>query len=200
MDQIDLKLKKAKKLDVGASKIGGKPSVPPKFTWPESEYGGPLGFVLQLNFAELQAAKPTKKIPTKGVLQLFCTLDESDLSSGSPEHAIRFHENASKLVEADFPEEYDETEGTLEQRSITFGAKGEARMFGDAPELGEELDGSFDEDEEEVLLELDAYGNVTRVDESHSIFGEGRFVLVVKSDALAEGNLEGVDLLFVGGT
>lgn len=200
MDQIDLKLKKAPKLGVGASKIGGKPSVPPKFTWPTSEYGDtPLGFVLQLNFAELQAAKPTKNIPTKGLLQLFCTLDESDLTE-SPEHAILFHEDVGKLVEGDYPEDYDETEGTIEQRSITFGVEGEARMFGDAPELGEDLEGAFDEEEEELLLELDAYNHVTRVDESHSIFGEGRFVLVVKSDALAEGDLDKTNLLFVGGT
>jgi uncharacterized protein YwqG len=143
MDEIDLKLKKEKTLPVAASKIGGRPSLPAKFSWPSSEYSeGPLGFVLQLNFAELQKAKPTPDLPAKGLLQLFCTLDESDLSSPEPEHAVRFHTDVDKLVDTELPEDLDQEEGTLEQRAITFGAKGEARMFGE-PELEGDLEGAF---------------------------------------------------------
>jgi Domain of unknown function (DUF1963) len=202
MDQIELKLKKQKKLGIAASKIGGRPSLPAKFSWPTGELSeGALGFVLQLNLAELQKAVPTKHLPAKGLLQLFCSLDESDLSSPEPEHAICFHGDVGKLVDTDLPEELDLEEANLEQRAIAFGAKsGEARMFGDAPELGSNLEGIFDPKKEALLLELDAYGNVTRVGDNHSIFGEGRFVLAITKTDLAKGALAKASLLFVGGT
>jgi hypothetical protein len=199
--KINLDLKKAKNLDVGASKIGGLPSVPADFEWPQSEYDdGPLGYVLQINLAELQAASPTPALPKKGVLQLYCSLDESDLSSPEPSHAVVFHEDPSKLVEGELPESLDADEANLEQRAISFGKGDGARMFGDAPELTGDLEGAFDEAKEELLLELDAYNNVTRVGASHSIFGEGRFVLCITKSDLKKGKLEEAALLFVGGS
>lgn len=201
MPSVGLSLNKSTSLAVGASKIGGLPSLPPKFEWPVSEYGDePLGYVLQLNFAELQAARPTPELPTRGVLQLFCSLDESDLSSAEPSHALVFHADPSKLVDGELPEGIDTDEATLEQRSITFGSGDAGRMLGDPPELRGDLEGAFDEEEEVLLLELDAYGNVTRVDDSHSIFGEGRFIVSVTKEHLAAGKLAKAQLLFVGGT
>lgn len=201
MTSIGLALEQATTLAVGASKIGGLPSLPAKFEWPVSEYGDePLGYVLQINFAELQAARPTPELPARGVLQLFCSLDESDLSSPEPSHALVFHPDPAKLVEGELPEDIDTAEATLEQRSITFGSGEAGRMLGEPPELSGDLEGAFDGDEEVLLLELDAYGNVTRVDDSHSIFGEGRFIVSVTKENLAGGKLANAQLLFVSGT
>jgi len=199
--QIGLAFKTSTELAIGASKIGGLPSVPPSFSWPASKYGAePLGYVLQLNFAELQAACPTDELPKRGLLQLFCSLDESDLSEPEPSHQIFFHPDLSTLVEGGLPDGIDVVEATLEQRSISFGDGDAARMLGEPPDLGDELEGAFDPEQEVLLLELDAYDNVTRVGASHSIFGEGRFVLSAARSDLAAGKLDKAQLLFVSGT
>lgn len=67
--------------------------------------------MLQLNFAELQKAAPRKELPAKGLLQLFCTLEETDLSSPQPEHAVVFHPNVAKFVDTNPPKDLDKTEG-----------------------------------------------------------------------------------------
>lgn len=201
MPEVGLSFKPAATLAVGASKLGGLPSVPRGFVWPVGPYGNrPLGYVLQINFAELQAAVPTDELPKRGLLQLFCSIEETDLSEPDPGHKILFHADPSALVEAPLPAKIDVVEATLEQRAIAFGSGGEARMLGDLPELDGDLEGVFDPDDDVLLLELDAYDNVTRPGASHSIFGEGRFVLTIKHEALAEGQLDEAQLLFVSGT
>ncbi len=200
MPEIGLSFQRAATLAVGVSKLGGLPSVPRGFEWPIGEYGNePLGYVLQVNFAELQASCPTDELPKQGLLQLFCSLDESDLS-GDPSHKIVFHPDPTQLVEGALPEGIDVIEATLEQRAITFGSGEDARMLGDLPELDGDLEGALDPEEEALLLEVNAYDNVTRVGASHSIFGEGRFIIFVKQSALAAGELGEANLLFVSGT
>ncbi len=183
-----------------ASKLGGLPALPAKFTWPTNELSDePLGYVLQINFAELQASCPTAELPAQGVMQLFCSIEETDLSSPEPSFAVVYHPDPSALVTTALPEELDVDEATLEQRVIHFGGGGTARMLGEPPHLPTEL-GSFDPTTEVLLLDLEAYGNVTRVEESHSIFGEGRFVLIITRAELAKHQLDKAQLVFVSGT
>lgn len=203
MDKIGLTVKKAKKLGVGASKIGGKPSVPKNFTWPVSEYSEePLGYVFQVNMEELQKAVPTPALPKKGLLQFYCSLDESELSSPQPSHHIIFHSDPSKLVEGEFPDDIDTVEATLEERSIEFGGKGkDMRMFGEAPEFSNpDLQPAFDPARDELLLELYAYGTVTRKKQDFSIFGDGTFFLIIPKASLKKAKFEDTNFLFEGGS
>lgn len=203
MDNIGLKIKKAKGLAVGVSKVGGKPSLPEGFVWPVSKYSEePLGFVCQINMAELQASMPTGELPKQGLLQLFCSLDESELSSPSPSHKIVFHANPAALEEAEFPDGINLSEATLDERQISFDAKSDdGRVFGTDPQFSRsELQGIFDGKNDALLLDLPAYSNVARVKEKSSIFGDGEFFLIIPQNELKEGNLEKAHLIFEGGS
>ena len=56
----------------GATKIGGRPDLPPTVEWPVYRNGRPLAFLCQLNLAELSALPPTiENLPKHGVLSVF---------------------------------------------------------------------------------------------------------------------------------
>jgi uncharacterized protein YwqG len=63
-------------LAVGASKFGGAPDLPADLVWPTSEYG-PVGFVAQLDLADLAATKAAEfhGLPREGGLVLFAAHD-----------------------------------------------------------------------------------------------------------------------------
>ncbi len=200
---ITLIIKKAKGAPVGSSKIGGKPHVPKDFKWPLGKYAeDPLGFVCQINMAEVQKTAPSDLLPKKGLLQVFCTLEETELSSFGPSHKIIFYKDVAELVESEFPEGINVAEASLEERSITFGKKGkDGRMLGGAPEFNsEDLRGVFDGNKEELLLELPAYGNVTRKGDTHSIFGEGVFYLMISKHNLKQEKFDEIKFIFEGGS
>mgnify|MGYP001799662056 CR=1 FL=1 len=57
--------------DVGQSRIGGTPDLPPSMGWPRSQYGGEyLCFILQINFAQLPRFTDSP-FPSQGMLYLF---------------------------------------------------------------------------------------------------------------------------------
>ncbi|WP_391558261.1 DUF1963 domain-containing protein, partial [Robertmurraya sp.] len=57
-------------IPIGASKIGGRPDLPPHLEWPESVDLGPIPFIGQINLSELPAeAYPT--LPNEGILYFF---------------------------------------------------------------------------------------------------------------------------------
>ena len=57
-------------IPVGASKLGGRPDLPPDMAWPERD-GKPLGFLAQFNLAEVAPYDVEKALPPSGVLY-FC--------------------------------------------------------------------------------------------------------------------------------
>jgi uncharacterized protein YwqG len=58
----------------GTSRLGGLPWWPVDQPWPLDRLGQPLGFLAQLNFAELPAPEP---FPTHGLLQFFVGADDT---------------------------------------------------------------------------------------------------------------------------
>lgn len=66
-------------LPVGASKLGGRPDVPRKVIWPRWN-GEPMGFVGQINLADVAAYTTGSDLPTTGLLSFF--YDSAQSSTG----------------------------------------------------------------------------------------------------------------------
>ncbi|MDJ0754492.1 MAG: YwqG family protein [Ardenticatenaceae bacterium] len=58
------------KLDIGASKIGGLPDLPPNVSWPDNN-GMPMSFVAQFNMSSVTALDSTGLLPSTGMLYFF---------------------------------------------------------------------------------------------------------------------------------
>lgn len=115
-------------LGVCASRIGGKPAVPPDFVWPEytfkfSEYVGkapnrsdepvtlPLSFLAQINLKDVAALDEENLLPKTGVLSFFYELntmqwgfDPKDAGSSR----VFYFPDESALSIAEYPEELEE--------------------------------------------------------------------------------------------
>ncbi len=63
-------------LGLGASRIGGLPDVSPNFTWPTWEEE-PLGFLAQINLADLASFPVAEILPSVGSLLFFYDLEQS---------------------------------------------------------------------------------------------------------------------------
>jgi uncharacterized protein YwqG len=57
-------------IPVGASKLGGRPDLPPDMAWPERD-GKPLGFLAQFNLVEVAPYDVEKALPPSGMLYFF---------------------------------------------------------------------------------------------------------------------------------
>jgi hypothetical protein len=77
----------AKKIPIGASKIGGLPDLPPDVAWPTGDnckaiynddtagVEGLAGFLAQVNLEEIALTQAAKDLPKTGVLSFFCFQD-----------------------------------------------------------------------------------------------------------------------------
>lgn len=57
-------------LEIGTSKIGGSPDLPPDTPWPKWKER-PLSFLAQINLAELTEFEPSELLPPSGILSFF---------------------------------------------------------------------------------------------------------------------------------
>ncbi len=57
-------------LALGATKIGGRPDLPPDTSWPEWR-GAPLNFLAQIQLADIAAYDPDGELPHEGTLSFF---------------------------------------------------------------------------------------------------------------------------------
>ena len=57
-------------LELGATKIGGQPDLPPDMQWPKWR-GAPLNFLAQIRLADLAAYDPDGELPHEGMLSFF---------------------------------------------------------------------------------------------------------------------------------
>lgn len=56
--------------DIGRSRIGGLPDLPPGTPWPEWK-GSPLSFICQINLSDVAPCDAEKSLPESGILYLF---------------------------------------------------------------------------------------------------------------------------------
>jgi uncharacterized protein YwqG len=69
---VSLRLTKLpdKQLRVGGSRFGGLPDVPANYSWP-THNSNPLGFLAQINCAEINQIHPNRYLPSDGLLHFF---------------------------------------------------------------------------------------------------------------------------------
>jgi uncharacterized protein (TIGR02996 family) len=97
------------KVPRGASRIGGLPDLPADAEWPTYE-GEPLGFLAQINFAELRASPVARALPAGGVMSVFCLHDEGRPVNhfGPGTYRVLYSPAGTKLTPRDFPNELSE--------------------------------------------------------------------------------------------
>ncbi len=101
---IEFKKLGSGRVPLGGSRIGGRPDLPPDAEWPEFE-GEPLGFLAQINFAELRASPVARELPAGGVMSLFCLHDEERAVNhfGPGTYRVLYSPAGTKLKPRDFP-------------------------------------------------------------------------------------------------
>ena len=101
----------------GQSKIGGNPHLPKGFAWPTGR-----AFLAQINLAESHPHDADRILPAEGMLYLFVSTDESELSDPEDASCMFFHAgHPGALNETKPPKEVDEVEGRLQERLLRFG-------------------------------------------------------------------------------
>jgi uncharacterized protein (TIGR02996 family) len=98
-------------LNVGASKLGGRPDMLPEVKWPIFQTE-PLAFLGQFNFSDLAASLVSRELPDSGVLSVFYLVDEDYERASDPKGSFRvFHfPDVSKLARRELQEELRDAE------------------------------------------------------------------------------------------
>jgi uncharacterized protein (TIGR02996 family) len=97
--------------DIGASKLGGRPDMPPDVKWPIFRTE-PLAFLGQFNLASLAVSLVSRELPDSGVLSVFYLVDEDYERASDPKGSFRvFHfPDVSKLARRELQEELRDAE------------------------------------------------------------------------------------------
>jgi len=73
------------RIALGATKIGGRPDLPPKTAWPAYQDGKPLAFLAQIHLAEVaKLGVPIKGLSSEGLLSVFSAWGWLDPDSSDP--------------------------------------------------------------------------------------------------------------------
>jgi uncharacterized protein (TIGR02996 family) len=96
-------------LNVGASKLGGWPDLPPEVKWPFHRTEA-LAFLGQFNLSDLAASLVSRELPDSGVLSVFYLVDEDYERATDPKGTFRvFHfPDVAKLARREPPEDLGE--------------------------------------------------------------------------------------------
>lgn len=71
---------------LGATKIGGRPDLPPETVWPAYQDGKPLAFLAQIDLAEIaKLGVPIKGLPSDGLLSVFSVWGWLDAHNSDPQ-------------------------------------------------------------------------------------------------------------------
>ena len=99
-------------LELGQSRIGGQPDLPPQFQWPRFA-GLELSFIAQFDLAELAVQPSVLPLPKQGYLVFFYDSDQrtwgfdpNDLGSA---RAFYFPGPASSLIRTELPDDVSES-------------------------------------------------------------------------------------------
>lgn len=94
------------KIEVGKSKIGGKPDLPKGFVWPKID-NKPLLFCAQYNLSEIQSFDQENMLPNKGMFYIFLNINDKwgEFSVLEQDHQFIYTEH-EHLFRTDFPEHY----------------------------------------------------------------------------------------------
>lgn len=204
---------KSGKAAVGQSKVGGKPDLPEEFEWPceGDDEDAPLGFVAQINLAEVHAADVNNVLPATGMLWFFSILD-GDRAYGheidSDTSVMRYEAKPGALKPHKLPELFDDNEdAVIKQRVITFGPTVDVDSHdADVIELiakalkkvggvkGPVFMVKPSEGGDVILASFDGY------DIAPNAFGEGFLDFMINPKDLKKGKLDAAEVDFTTGT
>lgn len=102
--RITYSLKEDLNIEIGFSKIGGKPDLPKGINWPTFETNS-MTFICQINLSDLD----NSALPEEGILYFFVYADPKSSYRGSRESfKIMYHSNTNELFRTEFPEDLNE--------------------------------------------------------------------------------------------
>lgn len=181
---------------VGASKLGGRPDLPPGEPWPSRD-GRPLSFVVQVDLA---TADTGGVLPPDGLLSFFYDAVEQPWGFEEGDDAgtvVRWTPPGTALERREFPDDLDELEARFDEMRVELTPATPAEDDDDVEE-----DDEVDDDEDEPLVhrllgapdeiqeELDDAGTllfqVDSDDGAAMMWGDGgRLYVFLPPDALA---------------
>tara|TARA_R110002050_G_scaffold299550_4_gene465522 strand:+ start:60 stop:968 length:909 start_codon:yes stop_codon:yes gene_type:complete len=98
---------KDNEIEVGLSKIGGKPDLPKTFNWPK--YGEEsLTFCAQYNLEELSKYDTNNELPKHGIIYVFIYIDKEwpGFLNQKSSYKLIYHDNIKDLKRMEFPVNY----------------------------------------------------------------------------------------------
>ncbi|TDT45264.1 uncharacterized protein YwqG [Maribacter spongiicola] len=109
-----------KEINIGLSKIGGKPDLPSNFDWPkmDNEF---LTFCAQYNLEEINIYDVSNGLPPSGIIYVFIYIDKEWLGFLNKKNSYKviFQENSDNLIRTEFPISYF-SEGIFEPYKIEY--------------------------------------------------------------------------------
>ncbi|MBU2902733.1 DUF1963 domain-containing protein [Maribacter dokdonensis] len=107
-------------INIGSSKIGGKPDLPINFNWPkmDNEF---LTFCAQYNLEEINIYDVSNKLPASGIIYVFIYIDKEwpVFLNKKNSYKVIFQENTDELIRTEFPLNYF-SEGIFEPSKIEY--------------------------------------------------------------------------------
>ncbi len=74
--EVDLTPETEETIEIGCSKLGGRPDLPPTVEWPTEPSSASLSFIGQVNLAEVTSFDQDKLLPSQGWLWFFYSIDQ----------------------------------------------------------------------------------------------------------------------------
>ena len=109
-----------KDINIGSSKIGGKPDLPINFNWPkmDNEF---LTFCAQYNLEEINIYDVSNELPDSGIIYVFIYIDKEwpGFLNKKNSYKVIFQENTDELIRTEFPLNYF-SEGIFEPSKIEY--------------------------------------------------------------------------------
>jgi uncharacterized protein (TIGR02996 family) len=121
-----------KKIDVGASKIGGLPDLPAGLAWPQGQECHAIyndncegverlaGFLAQVNCAEIADTLAGRDLPATGLLSFFCYQDIEDDNPDTIGAKAIYFPDTSSLVRTEPPDELVLGNRLMKPQRLTF--------------------------------------------------------------------------------
>jgi uncharacterized protein YwqG len=98
---------KESEIEIGQSKLGGKPDLPETITWATDQENTPLAFVGQINLAEVESFDTENLLPKTGILYFFYDATQEfygeDISEKDKFRVIYYNGDLSVLKRKNFP-------------------------------------------------------------------------------------------------
>jgi len=107
-------------IQLGKSKIGGKPDLPKNFEW-LLYYEKPMSFCAQYNCSDFTIYDINNKLPKQGIIYVFVYIDEEHpgFLNTANSYKVIYHETSENIIRTEFPTNFF-NEGRFKSASIDY--------------------------------------------------------------------------------